>query len=176
MRGLEAIYRIHSDAVYRVCLRVLGSASEAEDATQEVFLRVFEKASTFSGRSQFSTWLHRVAVNHCLNAIQKRERNRTLPLVAAAGEDGLPSSEREPLEIVAAAEERELLDVLLDQLRPDHRAVLVLREIEGLSYREIADVVQIPIGTVMSRLSRARECLKSFVCKENGDPHQTGSE
>src|SRR5687767_3429798 len=73
--ALEDVFRRHGERVHRLCLSILGSAPDAEDATQEIFLKLFERAASFSGRARFTTWLHRVTVNHCLNAIE-RERTR----------------------------------------------------------------------------------------------------
>ncbi len=156
--ALEDGYGAHGARVYRLCLRLLGRESDAEDATQEVFLKLFERIESFSGEARFSTWLHRLTVNHCLHRLEREQRRRTA---------ALPDDERDhpldqgasPFDQVSRTEARETLQALLQRLSGEHRAVLVLREIEGLSYQELSTALEIPVGTVMSRLARAREQL-----------------
>lgn len=156
--ALEVVYRAFGDRVYRICRGMLGQRTDAEDAVQDVFLRVFDKVGTFSGRSRFSTWIHRLTVNHCLNRLTARSRTpRPLPDL---GDDLEPQSAApSPLEVSCEDEAREHLDQSLQRLDPAARAIIVLREIDQLGYQEIADTLDIPIGTVMSRLSRARQKL-----------------
>lgn len=167
LRGLEAVFRAYGDRVYRLCLHLLGQPADAEDAAQEVFLRIHRKARTFTGRSRFSTWIHRLTVNHCRN---RRRGDRRLPRpLDVADELRLPPCPRpSPLQ---AAERDDALVALLARLDHDARAILVLREVEGLSYREIADVLRVPEGTVMSRLSRARDKLARALAGPGPRPH-----
>lgn len=156
-RGLEAVYDALGDRVFRLCRGVLGHDADAEDAAQEVLIRILAKAPTFDGRARFSTWVHRLTVNHALNFRRGRERRRRPG-------DGVPADLRvdpapTPPEAAAREEARGLLDRLLAELPAEARVVLTLREIEGLSYREISEALDVPIGTVMSRLSRARARL-----------------
>jgi RNA polymerase sigma-70 factor (ECF subfamily) len=151
-RALRPLWEAYGDRVYRLCARILGQRADAEDATQEVFLRILAKASSFSGRSRFSTWVYRLTVNHCLNDRARRGRHW-----APLDDERLPPATG--ASAVSAVEARDRLDALLARLAPDHRAVLLLREVEGLSYAECAEVLEVPVGTVMSRLSRARKAL-----------------
>ena len=149
--------------MYRLCASLLEQPADAEDATQEVLLRVLDKARSFGGRSRFSTWVYRLTVNHCHNH-RRQNRRRAHDSLALVEPDQQPSSDQPgPRETLQRAEERHQLRALLAQLRPDHRDVLTLREVEGLSYDEIAEVLQIPSGTVMSRLSRARAQLAQWL-------------
>jgi RNA polymerase sigma-70 factor, ECF subfamily len=150
VHALETVFRLFGDRVHRTCRNLLGQAADADDATQEVFLRVLDKAKTFAGGSLFSTWLYRLTVNHCLN-VRRRPRLSAHP-------DPEAVADKAPCPAAAAerADARAELDRWLLRLQPPARAVLVLREIEQLTYDEIAAVLGIPIGTVMSRLSRAR--------------------
>jgi len=169
--GLAEAYRRHGARVYRVCLRLLGRAPDAEDATQEVFLKLIEGASPFAGRARFSTWLYRVSVNHCLHRLEK-ERLRA---AAGLGEElELADPGASPFDELARGEARSGLEDLLARLTGEHRAVLVLREIEELSYRDIAAVLELPVGTVMSRLARARgELVRLAHAREPGHPRTT---
>jgi RNA polymerase sigma-70 factor (ECF subfamily) len=155
--ALAEAWERHGARVHRLCLRLLGRACDAEDATQEVFLKLFERAGSFDERARFTTWLHRLTVNHCLHRLEKERLRAARPL--PDGESAPPDPGEAPLEQLGRTEARERLQALLLRLVPEQRAVLVLREIEQLSYREIAETLSIPEGTVMSRLSRAREAI-----------------
>jgi RNA polymerase sigma-70 factor (ECF subfamily) len=149
--ALARCFAVHGGRVWRVARAMLGQSADADDATQEIFLRAQEKAAGFDGRGSFAGWLRRLAVNHCLNRLEERRRRdarcdvRELDAIATT--------------TTPSCETTEELQRTLDLLPDEQRAVLVLREIEGLSYREIAEALSIPIGTVMSRLARARERL-----------------
>ena len=156
--ALEEVFRRHGERVHRLCLSILGSAPDAEDATQEIFLTLFERAASFSGRARFTTWLHRVTVNHCLNAIE-RERTRATEPLGDGDAVRAPEAIDSPIDALLRDEARVDLERMLARLSVEHRVVVVLREIEELTYQEIADALEIPVGTVMSRLSRAREQL-----------------
>lgn len=158
--ALATIYELLGPRVYRLSRRIISNQADAEDATQEVFIRAFEQAAKFDGRSRFSTWLYRLAVHHCLNKAKQRDRKRASEHRAAELlEHACDQSTVSPLERVVGKEQSELLDNLLKSLPTNYRACLVLREFEDLSYAEVAEILQIPVGTVMSRLSRAREQL-----------------
>jgi len=155
--ALESCYRVFGRRVRRLCRSLLGP-NDADDATQEVFVRVFERARQFSGRARFSTWIYRLTVNHCLHRLERERRRGAEPL---SDENG--SSWERALswtdDALRAVDDRDAVEKLLGELNPEQRTALTLREIEGLDYREIADVLDVPIGTVMSRLNRARQRL-----------------
>jgi len=154
------LYEIYKDRVFRTCFRILGDLPAAEDAVQEIFIRVFDKIERFNEQSSFSTWLYRLAVNHTLN-IAKRERRHaentleTLPLAEQP-----VNSENPPDQTLAKKELSNEIQASLSALPPEKRSILVLREIEGFSYQEIADILEVPMGTVMSRLARARDAFR----------------
>jgi len=153
--ALGEIYDLYGGSVYRLARSLLPQAADAEDAVQEVFLRLFRKVGQFEGRSRFSTWIYRMTVNTCLN--RRRAAAAPAQSIADLAEDALPAAvEPGPWERAAVAEDGERLRALLHRLPQEARVVLVLRELEGLSYREIAEVLGVPEGTVMSRLARAR--------------------
>lgn len=159
--SLAEVFKLYGHRVYRLTRRMMGNEVDAEDAAQEIFLRVFEQAGKFDGRSRFSTWLYRLAVRHCLNRIEQRNRKEALEHRAAEHARAVRvQSAPSPLESVVNQEEGKLLDSLLESLPGKYRSCLVLREVEGLSYAEIGEILEVPVGTVMSRLSRAREQLR----------------
>lgn len=171
VEALGELQRIHGARVYRLCRGLLAQPSDAEDATQEILLKVFERAERFAGRARFSTWLHRLTVNHCLNRLE-RERLRRADVLDQGLDDGrLRDPAPAPPEDAGAADERLLVERLLSRLPPDQRAVLTLRELEELSYGEIAAVLRIPVGTVMSRLARARARLRAVLGELPSRPH-----
>ena len=159
-RGLEACYASFGRRVRRLCKGLLGNDADAEDAAQEVFLKLFERAPQFEGRARFSTWVHRLTVNHCLN---RRQRERTRRAESLSEDNSVHREQCDqrpgPVLRAAQAELQGQLSELLQLLPEKQRTALVLRELEGLTYREIAVVLEIPDGTVMSRLARARESL-----------------
>lgn len=158
MAAFEKIYRLSSGFVYSVALRVLMSHADAEDVVQEVFVKVHANLRNFASRSSFRTWLYRVAMNITINFYNKRKRGAAR-MADRGGETGdIPSDAADPRESGRDDNER-ALSALLGRLSPDHRAVIILRELEGLSYIEIARSVGTNVNTVRTRLKRAREAL-----------------
>ena len=161
----------HQERLARLCHRMLGDAEAGRDAAQEVFLKAFRKAGSYKPRGQVYTWLHRIAVNHCLNRLRRRKLVRFLSFgeagpsrsesVSEASEslfdpaDGAPDADRR----VAARERWQRTRELIDKLPAGQRAVLVLAKFEGLSYRQIAETLEITEGAVESRLFRAMRRL-----------------
>jgi len=157
--------------VYHHVLRMVGSVEDAEDLTQEVFLKAWMGLPSFQGDSSFSTWLYRLTNNACIDFLRREKKRR--------GDVSLDDRERDPcahLTDPAPSPQRELeSDELrravragLGQLTPDHREVLVLREIDGLSYEEIGQILNLNPGTVKSRIARARLALAKFL-RKNGN-------
>jgi len=156
--AFEELYRLASGFVYSVALRITNNRQEAQEVTQDVFVKVFSSLRKFQFRSSFSTWIYRIAANTAINAARKRakELNRrgdfdTALRVTSNGPDARDKIEEKRKKSVVSA--------LLDMLSPEHRAVITLREIEGLSYDEISRTLGINVNTVRSRLKRARESL-----------------
>ncbi len=160
--ALREAYESHGDRVYRTARHVLGQAADAEDAVQDVFLRLLDGSAPLPDADGFSAWMYRITVNHCLNVL-KRKRRDPAPAVEDAGVATPAPDDASPLRAAERAEARDHAAHLLARLAVQDRTILALREIEGLSYREIGDVLDLPQGTVMSRLSRARERLAAIV-------------
>jgi RNA polymerase sigma-70 factor (ECF subfamily) len=158
IQGLETLYGVYAERVFRTCFRILGDRAAAEDQTHEVFLRLFEQIGRFDGRARFSTWFYRLAVNQTLNRLRKRNR-RWSNLKELAGPSEVPVREL-PDRSLLRKEDGDRVQGLLSTLSLDHRTILVLREIEELDYAEIAAVLGVAKGTVMSRLHRARRELR----------------
>lgn len=161
--ALERLYREFGDRVYRTALHLLGQPADAEDVTQEIFLGLRARVKSYRGQAAFGNWMYRVTTNHCLSRLS-RSNARSLGSVEELGPaHGLEDPAATPEEALSGREQGRRLRELLLRLPAEQRAVLVLREIEELSYREIAQALELPEGTVMSRLSRGRERLRELL-------------
>lgn len=154
----------HQQRVFNLCLWLLRDHDAASDAAQETFIRAFRAIGNFRGDCAFSTWLHRIAVNVSGDSTTKRKRG-PLPLTDLTTDDSPPPEavaplRENPLETLARNERQHAVREALNQLSEHHRLVLVLFDIQGYSYEEIAEVLELPIGTVKSRLNRARAALR----------------
>jgi RNA polymerase sigma-70 factor (ECF subfamily) len=155
-RAAESLFARHQDYVFRVCIGMLGHSQDAEDAAQDAFMRALSRLESFRGSSAFRTWLHRVTVTTCLDHL--RRKKPAVPL------DDLVEVEEPPR--TAPALRLELAEAL-DRLEPEERATLLLREVEGLSYQEIAAAQDCSVEAVRSRLYRARQHFRrAFLEKE----------
>lgn len=149
----ELYERCHQ-RVYRLVIRMVG-VEAAPDVAQDTFLQTFRSLREFSGRSRFETWLYRIAVNECLQFL-RRARREPCERLTREPEDRTP-------DMADHLQHRELLEQALAQIDPDLRSVFLLREIEGISYRDLAEALGIPEGTVASRLNRARTELQRLL-------------
>lgn len=143
----------YQNLVYSLCYRLVGRADEAEDLTQEVFVRLLDKVSLWRGDAKFSTWLYRLALNHARDHLRRKR-----PEIVEADES-LVDMRPGPESTAEAHDLKELLETALMSLPVDSRTVVFLRDVEGLSYSEIAGLLEIELGTVKSRLARARLAL-----------------
>jgi RNA polymerase sigma-70 factor, ECF subfamily len=150
--------------VVGVALAVVHNPEDALELAQETFVRAFENLSSFESRSSFSTWLYRIAANLAID-LHRRERRHTFVRgeEAAIEIERLPDSSGDSFAEFSRGELNRRLRAALDELTPEHRAVILLREVEGLSYDEISEMLQCPRGTVMSRLHYARNRLRAIL-------------
>ena len=161
-RAFSELVRRHQPAVYRSCYRILGHDEEdAKDASQETFLRAYRKIDTFRGRSTFKTWLVRVAINVSLN--ERSSRGRKVPHSDIDLAQFVASIEEGPEVALTRAEAVIRMHGALRLVRPDHRAAIVLRELEGLTYQETAESLGVAQGTAKSWVHRGRDQLKKIL-------------
>lgn len=175
------LVRRHQGRLYPTLLRLTGSAEDAQDLLQESFLRAYRKLGRFQGESSFYTWLYRLSVNLALSHQRRRKGPARLSELRVDRELELDPADRpersDPTLPLELAERDATIQAALDALAPDHRAVVVLKEFDGLRYEEIAETLGVPVGTVRSRLHRARnelrERLADLVAEES--PVRQGS-
>ena len=175
VNAFEKLVTEYEKAVYAIAQRMTGNAEDAADMTQETFIKAYNSLSSFRGDSKFSVWLYRIANNVCLDFLRSRSRKPTVSL-STEDDDG----EETQLDIADESQSPELLlenaltrDAVrrgLDSLPPDYRQILLLREIQGLSYEEIAAALGIESGTVKSRIFRARKRLCTFLIEDGNIP------
>jgi RNA polymerase sigma-70 factor (ECF subfamily) len=163
------LVRRYQDRLYHTVFRLLGNAEDAQDVVQESFLSAYQSLSTFKGGSQFFTWLYRIAVNTAISL--KRKQKVVLSIhtgveQADSVEPADPSAASEPSHALEQAEEEREVQAALNRLSPEHRAVLILKDMEGQKYEEMAEVLGVPIGTIRSRLHRARLELREILSRK----------
>ena len=167
-RAFRELVSTYQQQVYNVIFRMLNNHQEAEDLAQEVFVTVFKSIDSFRGDSKLSTWLYRIAVNHCRNRykyLARRRHNATRPFEDTRdgerrNEMPLHGQINRPDETLEARQLESAIQAAIAALDEDHRMLIVLRDIQGLSYEEIGGITALPPGTVKSRLHRARMALK----------------
>ncbi|HSR27726.1 MAG TPA: sigma-70 family RNA polymerase sigma factor [Actinomycetes bacterium] len=147
--AFEELVRRHRRATYRVALRMLGDESDAEDATQDAFVQAWRNLGGFRADAAFSTWMYRIVTNRCLNMLRARRRTEPLP-------DDREAPASRPDRIAEARWQVEALKLAIGRLTPEQRAPLVLRELQGCTYEQIAAALDVSISAVKSRLHRAR--------------------
>jgi RNA polymerase sigma-70 factor (ECF subfamily) len=170
----DELVRTYTPSIFHVAYRMLGDSAEASDTVQEIFLKVFRNISGFKGEAALKTWIFKIAFSEILNRLRwwkRRYRYATVSLDDQPnGNDTGPgysvaSSSPTPEEVLQSKEQETAIQQALWRLSKDHRSIIVLRDIEGFSYTEIADVLGVSIGTVKSRLARARGDLKKSLMR-----------
>jgi len=163
--AFESLMELHEGRIYAIALRMCGNREDAQDCAQEAMLRIYHALDRFKGQSSFATWVYRITMNSCLDELRKRKVRAAASLDAmletgwspAAGEGGLPEVQ------ALRGEQRDIIRAAITSLPEDMRAVIVLRDIQGFSYEQIADMLDANIGTIKSRISRGREKLREIL-------------
>jgi RNA polymerase sigma-70 factor (ECF subfamily) len=173
-RALEILLVGHYDRIHALCRRMLGNEADAVDAAQDALLSAVRAITRFDGRSSFGTWLYRIATNACLDELRRRRRRPLVGLPGEADDDGDRSADvrsafgpgaTDPAD---QASHRVDVDAALRILAPEHRVAVVLRDLCDLTYEEIADILDVPIGTVRSRIARGRAALADLLTSHAG--------
>ena len=187
MLAFEELILKHEKIVYNLALRMMNHSEDAMDISQEVFLKAYRSLANFDERAAFSTWLYRITHNTCIDEIRKRKGKQTYSLEEdLESEDG--SMQRQvaddgdtPEESLMRKEQKSEILRALDTLSEEHKAAIILRDVKGMSYEEIAEILELSLGTVKSRINRARNQLKTEILKireqnEKSFRHKEGKE
>lgn len=170
IEAYEELVLLYSKKIYNYCYGMTSSKENAEDLTQDVFIKVYKHISKFKKESQFSTWIYKIAHNACMDFFRKNKTSTaSLIWINSEGEEEIseiPSEEKSLDEIVIAAEQREMVREAIGRLKPEYKSVVILRELRDMSYDEISKVLNMPLGTVKSYISRARAELKAELSRE----------
>jgi RNA polymerase sigma-70 factor (ECF subfamily) len=174
--AFTVLVQTYQHKVFNVVYRIVSDRAEAEDVAQEVFVTIFKNVDQFRGEAKFSTWMFRIATNHARNRVKylaRRSRKKHQDIDdtpdAAIDDSPLTADVARPDEQAAGNELEAIIQRGLASLNDIHRTIIILRDIENLSYAEIAEIVELPEGTVKSRLFRARAALKEFVAEQYAD-------
>jgi RNA polymerase sigma-70 factor, ECF subfamily len=166
-RAFDEIYHRFDHMVFNLALRLSGDGEQAADLTQEIFLRVFRYIGQFRGGSSLKTWIFRIAINHCRSCLGRKHLPMQPlfeePAEEERGSAALADPGRGPEELAVAADQGRRVAAGLAHLPESFRVAVVLRDLEGLSYEEIAEVLGVRIGTVRSRIARGREQLRAYL-------------
>ncbi|MGI9623491.1 MAG: RNA polymerase sigma factor [Acidimicrobiales bacterium] len=171
--ALNALLETHYGRVYAICRRLAGNDADAADATQEALMAIVRGLSKFDGRAKFSTWSYRVATNACLDELRRRGRRPTPGLPEYETEAHTPDADRPSVD--EAITDKLVIDAALRELPEEFRAPVVLRDQLGMDYAEIAETLEIPIGTVRSRIARGRARLADSLAGNQSDPDERRS-
>ena len=177
--AFQQLYEQQAPVVFRVAFRLLGNRLDAEDVTQEVFVTLHRRFGTFDFRSSFQTWCYRITVNICYDKMRKQQRRAVYQAGYVEDDNGVPetvqaSRQSEPVRQVLLQDLQRFVEQALARLHPDLRTALVLKEIEELSYQEIATIMACSQGTVASRLARARQQVAHYLRRAGIDATYLG--
>ena len=165
--AFERLVVIYQDRIYALSYQLTGNQADAQDLAQNVFVKAYQALAGFRNEADFGTWLHRITVNLSINEKRKRKPEVYLDNPVPTEEGEMPrllaSSEESPEEAYESMEFNAMVRSALKQLSPEHRAVLILRDIQGFSYDEIAEILDCSLGTIKSRINRGRQTMKERI-------------
>ena len=166
VESFELLISSYDKRAYNIAYRVMGNEEDAKDMAQEALLRVFKSIKDFKGQSSFSTWLYRIVTNVCLDELRRRKNEKYVSMDSTIQTDSgelhmeLCSDKETPEIVYERVEQRELIKRAISELNEDYKSVIVLRDIQGFSYEEISNMLDCSLGTVKSRINRARNMLR----------------
>lgn len=180
VNAFERLVLEHQKKVYNLALRMLGNEEDALDMAQEAFIRAFNSLDGFRGDSKFSVWLYRLTSNICIDFLRSRSKKQTLSLTCDSGEDepeelDVPDERFSPDTLLENMELRGAVYRGLQTLSPEYRSILLMREINGMSYEEIGRALKLESGTVKSRIFRARKKLCGYLLADGNIPDKIAS-
>ena len=180
VNAFETLVLAYEKNVYNIALRMTGNSEDASDMTQETFIKAYNSLQSFRGDSKFSVWLYRIATNVCLDFLRSKSRRPTVSLSVEDNEGDevqldVADESQSPELLLDRQMTRESVRRGLETLSPEYRQILLLREIQGLSYEEISQALGLEAGTVKSRIFRARKKLCAFLLQDGNIPEFTSS-
>lgn len=180
VNAFEKLVLEYEKNVYNIALRMTGNSEDASDMTQEAFIKAYNSLQSFRGDSKFSVWLYRIATNVCLDFLRSRSRKPTVSLSVEDNEGeevqlDVADESQSPELLLDRQMTRESVRRGLETLSPEYRQILLLREIQGLSYDEISQALGLEVGTVKSRIFRARKKLCTFLLQDGNIPEFASS-
>jgi len=180
VNAFEKLVLEYEKNVYNIALRMTGNSEDASDMTQEAFIKAYNSLQSFRGDSKFSVWIYRIATNVCLDFLRSKSRRPTVSLSVEDndGEDvqlDVADESQSPELLLDRQMTRDSVRRGLETLSPEYRQILLLREIQGLSYDEISQALGLEVGTVKSRIFRARKKLCAFLLQDGNIPEFTSS-
>ncbi len=167
--AFEALVKRYEKLVYSVSYRMMNNKEDAEDITQIVFIKVYKKIESFKENQSFKAWICTIASNACIDEIRSRKNKQTYSLDKnLEGDDGefkadIPSSEETPEEVIINKEKRQVILDSINELKEESRQLIILRDVQGLSYDEIAEQLDLKLGTVKSKIARSRTKLQKII-------------
>ena len=170
--SFEMLIECYQQKVYNIALRMLGNKEDASDIAQEVFIKVYKSIGGFKEEASLSTWIYRIATNVCLDELRKRKKTKivsidsTIQLEESEVSMQMPDERPQPDELLTQKELKQEVQKAINNLKEEHKTVIILRDINGYSYEEIAKILDCTLGTVKSRINRARNALKSILIKK----------
>ncbi len=171
--AFEKLVTAYEKIIYNISYRMFNNEEDAKDMTQEIFVKLYKNLDKFDENAKFSTWIYRIAVNACIDEIRKRKGKETVSINEMIElDDGevdkqFAADEPTPENKVICKEDIKHLKEAIESLPENHKVLIILRDIQGYSYEEIADITESNLGTVKSRISRARNHLKNIIMKKS---------
>ncbi len=176
--AFEELVRRYEKTVFNIALRMVGDRDDAADMTQEAFIKAYGSLGSFQGNSRFSVWLYRITTNVCLDHLRAKARKKQVPLGLADDAEqelDIPDMREMPEEQLMRKLSMQAVQRGLERLAPEHRQILIMRELGGMSYAEISSALSLEEGTVKSRIFRARKNLCAFLLADGNIPDSIAS-
>ncbi|MDF2612603.1 MAG: sigma-70 family polymerase sigma factor [Clostridia bacterium] len=176
--AFETIISSYEKVIYNICLRMLTKEQDAYDATQEVCIKIWKEIHNFKGESKLKTWIYRIATNQCLDRLRKTKNRQEISLFQQGENEDeewiidKPSEQKNTEQIVENKALQDVLKQAISELKEEHKVIIVLRDLNDYAYDEIAEILNISLGTVKSRISRARLALKKIL-EQNKEPYKS---
>ena len=168
VQAFEELMQSHESRIYTIALRMMGNREDAQDCAQEAMVRIYRAMGSFKGQSALATWIYRITMNTCLDELRRRKARKVTSLDSLVDNGWSPTDTGDtPEEHGLRVEKQNALNQAIQSLPDDMRAAIILRDVKGYSYDEIASILDANVGTIKSRISRGREKLREILSKQS---------